>query len=151
MGSSREAILLETTPKVSWQGTVIGAQPRIRLLRSFDQRNHTYLGYSLHLSGTVGNCGGEFTVGIGKAAQAKHEFRAGDVVSGASLPVADSRKEVVEFYKTSRLKLISRGSSRSGSSGATIRRCVNSIGGEYPSGLIKPRAERPATEGVHTA
>ena len=35
--------------------------------------------------------------------------------------------------------------------GATIRRCVNSIGGEYPSGLIKPRAERPATEGVHTA
>ena len=34
---------------------------------------------------------------------------------------------------------------------ATIRRCVNSIGGEYPSGLIKPRAERPATEGVHTA
>ena len=65
----------------------------------------------------MGNCGGEFTVGIGKAAQAKHEFRAGDVVSGASLPVADSRKEVVEFYKTSRLKLISRGSSRSGSSG----------------------------------
>ena len=24
--------------------------------------------------------------------------------------------------------------------GATIRRCVNSIGGEYPSGLIKQRA-----------
>ena len=38
-----------------------------------------------------------------------------------------------------------------GPRGATIRRCVNSIGGEYPSGLIKPRAERPATEGVHTA
>ena len=33
--------------KLNWQGTVIGVQPRIRLLRSFDERSHTYLGLCL--------------------------------------------------------------------------------------------------------
>jgi len=94
--------------KVSWQGRVVAIQPRIRLLRSFDQRGHVYLGYCLFLTGSVGDHAGEFSVGIGKAAQAKHQFRAGDVVRGTSSPVADSRIETVAFYKTSRLKLISR-------------------------------------------
>ena len=48
-------------------------------------------------------------VGIGKAAQAKHLFRVGDVVKGESQAVADPRTEPVEFYKTSGLRLIERG------------------------------------------
>lgn len=94
--------------RVSWQGRVVAVQPRIRLLRSFDQRSHVYLGYCLFLSGSVGERGGEFSVGIGKSAQAKHQFQSGDVVSGTSSPVADTRIEIVAYYKTSRLKLISR-------------------------------------------
>lgn len=39
---------------IPWQGTILGVQPRIRLTRSFDERTHTYLGYALHLDGTVG-------------------------------------------------------------------------------------------------
>ena len=65
------------TDKLSWQGIVLSVQPRIRLLRSFDERSHAYLGFALRLFGTVAGEDREFTVGIGKAAQAKHEFRRG--------------------------------------------------------------------------
>ena len=50
----------------------------------------------------------EFSVGIGQAAQAKHKFQAGDVLSGRVEPVADPKMEPVEFYKASGLKIIER-------------------------------------------
>ena len=31
--------------KLTWQGTLVSVQPRIRLTRSFDERTHSYLGY----------------------------------------------------------------------------------------------------------
>lgn len=91
-----------------WEGVLIAVQPRIRLLRSFDERSHSYLGYSLHLCGTIGDTDSEFFVGIGKAAQAKHAFRAGDMLLGRSQPVADPRLEHVSFYKTAGLVLSTR-------------------------------------------
>jgi len=63
---------------------------------------HT-LGYALRLAGAIGDQRGEFLVGIGSGTQAKHRFRAGDVVQGESVPVADPRTEPVDFYKTVRL------------------------------------------------
>ena len=94
--------------KTAWQGALISVQPRIRLIRSFDQRSHSYLGYTLRVQGTIGGEEREFLVGIGKAAHAKHQFRAGDVVSGKAVPVADDKTESVEFYKASGLKIIER-------------------------------------------
>lgn len=94
--------------KLLWQGTVIVVQPRIRLTRSFDQRYHSYVGYMLCIQGQIGGDEGEFLVGIGKAAQAKHQFRVGDRVSGRSEPVADPKLEPVDYYKTASLKLIQR-------------------------------------------
>lgn len=94
--------------KLSWQGVLASVQPRIRLLRSFDQRSHSYLGYMLRINGVIDGQELEFLVGIGKGAQAKHEFRVGDVVSGQCEPVQDSRTEAVEFYKVSKLKLLGR-------------------------------------------
>jgi hypothetical protein len=94
--------------KLSWLGRIISVQPRIRLTRSFDERSHTYLGYALRVQGTIGDESREFLVGIGKGAHAKHKFQAGDIVSGVSGPVADSRLEAVEFYKTSGLKVLER-------------------------------------------
>ncbi|MFC1978231.1 hypothetical protein ACFLWS_08255 [Chloroflexota bacterium] len=79
-------------------------------MRSFDERSHTYLGYSLRLRGKIDRHGDDFLVGIGKAAQAKHEFRTGDLISGVSRAVTDSRMEPVDYYKTSRLKLLERSS-----------------------------------------
>ena len=76
--------------KIGWQGTLLAVQPRISLLRSFDQRSHSYLGYALRVQGTIGEDEREFTVGIGKAAEAKHKFRAGDVVSGKAVPATSS-------------------------------------------------------------
>ena len=94
--------------KLEWQGVLIAIQPRIRLLRSFSERSHSYLGYSLRLRGTIGSTEGEFLVGIGKAAQAKHAFRVGDTIRGRSEPDADSRIETVSYYKTACLDLASR-------------------------------------------
>ena len=96
------------TEKMNWQGTLISVQPRIRLLRSFDQRNHSYLGYALRIQGRIGDEEREFLVGIGKGAQAKHIFQAGDIASGQCLPVEDDRLETVEFYKVSKLKVVNK-------------------------------------------
>jgi hypothetical protein len=95
--------------KSSWQGQIISIQPRIRLLRSFDQRNHNYLGYALQVKGKIDGNEREFLIGIGKVAQEKHQFRIGDVVKGESHPVLDHRLEVVELYKTSKLEIVKRG------------------------------------------
>ena len=91
--------------KSEWSGTIIGVQPRIRLLRSFDERSHTYLGYALHVEGEVDGSSCAFTVGIGQGAQDKHAFRVGDAVSGLGLPPADPRKETLSLYKVSGLKV----------------------------------------------
>jgi len=96
-------------PTIPWQGIVLAIQPRIRLTRSFDERTHTYLGYALRLDGTIGERRGEFLLGIGTGTQAKHRFRAGDVLQGQSQPVADPRSEPVDYYKTVRLELLGRG------------------------------------------
>ena len=94
--------------KLNWEGTIIGVQPRIRLTRSFDERYHTYLGYSLRIQGQLDNEPGEFLIGIGKAAQAKHQFQVGDKISGRSAPIANPKLETVEYYKTAGLKIIQR-------------------------------------------
>ena len=94
--------------KLPWSGHIISIQPRIRLTRSFDERYHSYLGYRLLIDGNINNEVCEFSIGVGKAAHQKHQFQIGDEVSGESFPVADKQKEPVEFYKTSRLKVISR-------------------------------------------
>jgi hypothetical protein len=83
-------------------------QPRIRLTRSFDQRHHSYLGYVLVVRGAVAGEAREFTIGIGKSAQVKHAFRAGDEVSGQALAVANPEMEPVAFYKVSALKVLAR-------------------------------------------
>lgn len=94
--------------KIEWKGVVMSVQPRIRLLRSFDQRSHSYLGYVLRVRGTMEDEEREFLVAMGKAAQEKHWFRIGDRVSGTSEPVRDNRLEVAELYKTSKLNVIER-------------------------------------------
>lgn len=53
--------------KLCWKGKVTGVQPRIRLLRSFDQRNHNYLGYVLRVNGSIGDEEREFLVGMGRS------------------------------------------------------------------------------------
>jgi len=50
--------------KVSWSGKIISVQPRIRFTRSFDQRTHSYLGYTLTVQGLVGGEVQTFKVGI---------------------------------------------------------------------------------------
>ena len=92
--------------KVSWHGVILAIQPRIRLLRSFDQRSHSYLGYVMCHQGTIAGEVREFVVAIGEGAQTKHQFQAGDEVSGEGVPVPDSRTETAELYKVSRLQVL---------------------------------------------
>jgi hypothetical protein len=96
--------------KIPWGGRVVGIQPRIRLLRSFDEVSHSYLGYVLEIEGTLGDQREiRFQIAIGEGAQGKHAFRPGDEVSGTSSPVEIPALEVAPYYKTSGLVVHSRG------------------------------------------
>ena len=77
--------------KVEWEGEVLSVQPRIRLLRSFDERSHSYLGYVLRVRGILDGEAKEFVAAVGKGAHEKHRFCVGDQVSGKGVPVADPR------------------------------------------------------------
>lgn len=94
--------------KIDWQGRIVSVQPRILLTRSFDERSHSYLGYSLVLEGDAGGEWREVSVGVGKATQARHAFRVGDLVSGQAVPVTDRRVQPVELYRASRLSVLER-------------------------------------------
>jgi hypothetical protein len=93
------------TEKLSWSGEITSVQPRIRLLRSFDQRSHTYLGYAIRLRGEISGDEREFWLGLGKAAHEKHRLEVGDQATGLAEPVPDPRLEPVEFYRVSRFRV----------------------------------------------
>jgi hypothetical protein len=67
--------------KFIFKGTITSIQPRIRLTRSFDEASHTYLGYAIKIAGTIDNQEtissnqNIFSIGIGKAAQAKFNYK----------------------------------------------------------------------------
>jgi hypothetical protein len=100
--------MIGSPTKIDWSGDVLAAQPRIRLTRSFDQRSHTYLGYTLRVRGRLADETREFVVALGKAAQERHQFRVGDRVSGKGQYVFDPRAETADVYKVSALKMLER-------------------------------------------
>ncbi len=95
--------------KLIFSGKVISIQPRIRLTRSFDEASHAYLGYAIKMTGTIDGDERDFSIGIGKAAQAKFNFKVNDIISGACLPVLDPDMEPVDYYKVSKLSKILEG------------------------------------------
>jgi len=95
--------------KLFWSGRITGIQPRIRLMRSFDERHHSYLGYVLRIDGECGDQRGEFLVAVGKAAHEKHQFCVGMEVSGRAVPVPDPRLETAGFYKASAIRVLKNG------------------------------------------
>jgi hypothetical protein len=95
--------------KFQFIGTITSIQPRIRLTRSFDEASHTYLGYAIKIAGTIDNLETTFSIGIGKAAQAKFNFKVNDIISGECLPVPDPDMEPVDFYKVSKLARVVEG------------------------------------------
>ena len=97
------------TSKLTFSGMVLSVQPRIRLLRSFDEVSHQYSGYALRLRGMLGTEERDFSVGIGKAAHAKLQFRVGDKVIGEGEPVTNHDLENADLYKASKLKVLERG------------------------------------------
>ena len=96
----------KSSEKISWSGRVVAVQPRIRLLRSFDERSHSYLGYVLCIDGTCGGQAGEFLIAVGKGKHEKHRFHTGMELSGYSVPIEDPRKETAALYKTSGIKVV---------------------------------------------
>ncbi len=92
-------------PKLAWSGRVVAVQPRIRLMRSFDEWHHSYQGYVLRIDGRCGDHTGEFLIAVGKGAHEKHRFCVGMDLSSFSIPVDDPRLETAGFYKTSGIKI----------------------------------------------
>jgi hypothetical protein len=95
--------------KSTFTGQITSIQPRIRLTRSFDEASHTYLGYAIKIAGTIYAEETTFSIGIGKAAQAKFNFKVNDIISGACLPVPDPDMEPVDYYKVSKLAKVAEG------------------------------------------
>ena len=98
--------------RLDWSGRVVAVQPRIRLMRSFDERHHSYQGYVLRIDGRCGDHTGEFLIAVGKGAHEKHRFCVGMDLSGFSIPVDDPRLEAAGFYKTSGIKICKEGRNR---------------------------------------
>jgi hypothetical protein len=92
--------------KLTWHGRLESIQPRISLLRSFDQSSHSYLGYVLSVDGVVADEERRFTVAVGKAAHEKYGFKAGNLMQGQCAIVENIHKEIAEFYKASGLKVL---------------------------------------------
>ena len=94
--------------KISFEGRILGVQPRIRLTRSFDQRHHSYLGYMLRINGSIGGETGDFVIGIGKETELKYGIQADDNIRGKCAHVEDPRLESVMFYKVSAIEIYNR-------------------------------------------
>ena len=102
--------MLEKSQKSRFEGTIITVKARIRLLRSFDQVNHAYLGYTLVMEAVVdGQEWKNLRVAIGQKSHEKNRFRIGDVISGEALPIENPQKEWADLYKVSNLHIIKRG------------------------------------------
>jgi hypothetical protein len=99
---------LEPTPrvKIPWSGHLLAVQPRIRLIRSFDRRYHSYQGYVLRIEGKCGGEAGQFLIAVGKGAHKKHQFQKGMELSGVSTPVEDEQREVAGLYRTSAIIIL---------------------------------------------
>ena len=95
--------------KIAWTGRLLGVQPRIRLIRSFDERHHEYKGFVLRVDGFMGGEAGTFSVAVGPSVHDRYEPKAGDRVEGVCLPVADARKEEADYYKVSGFRVTERG------------------------------------------
>jgi hypothetical protein len=95
--------------KVAWSGTITAVQPRIRLTRSFDERSHTYLGFVLRIEGTRAGVDMEFRVGVGSGAHARYQFRIGNYVEAVGHRVANSRLEIADIHRVSKLRVLRRG------------------------------------------
>lgn len=94
--------------KSTFIDTIISIQPRIRLTKSFDEASHTYLGYDIKSENNLDDQQTIFSIGIGKAAHAKHQFKVNDIISAECLSIPEPDMELVRFYKLSKLKVISR-------------------------------------------
>lgn len=71
--------------KTAWSGRVVAVQPRIRLMRSFDQGSHGRLGYVFRIEGTCGGQTRQVLVAVGEGAHEKHRFHAGMELHGLHL------------------------------------------------------------------
>jgi hypothetical protein len=96
--------------KLHFTGLITAVKPRIRLMRSFDQKHHTYMGYVLVLNAQVDdNEWNDLRVALGQKTHEKHQFRIGDKISGEAHHIVNSETEWADLYKVSKLKVISRG------------------------------------------
>lgn len=96
--------------KVKFEGAITAVKARIRLIRSFDEVSHAYLGYTLFMDAIVdGKQWDDLRVAVGQKTHEKNRFRIGDCISGEAVPIENPQQECADLYKVSSLKIINRG------------------------------------------
>ena len=100
LSGTRLTVSTKKMAKTAITGRILSVQPRIRLLRSFDQRQHNYPGYALLIESGAS----QFWVGVGPAAHAKYRFCAGGIFSAEVESVANAELEIVDYYKAAKIR-----------------------------------------------
>ncbi len=96
--------------KVKFEGKITVVKARIRLIRSFNEVSHAYLGYTLIMNAIVNRKQwNDLRVAVGQKTHEKHRFRIGDHISGETALIEKPKQEWADFYKVSGLKIINRG------------------------------------------
>jgi hypothetical protein len=92
--------------KLKFAGVLLSVQPRIRLTRSFDQRSHEYLGYTLLVDGTIDGQPRTFTVGVGPGAHVKFQFCVGGSISGEGVRLEVGDENALDVYRVSKVRYV---------------------------------------------
>ncbi len=95
--------------KLVFEGKITAVQPWIKLIRSFDESYHFYLGYVLWLTGILDGREGEFSVGVDETLFCEHGFKVNDVASGECSPSRNPDIDLVQYEEVSNLSKISVG------------------------------------------
>ncbi len=95
--------------KFKFEGIITAVKARIRLIRSFNEISHAYLGYILVMDAVVDSKEWPFLrIAVGQKTHEKFQFRAGDSITGEALPLENPKQEWADLYKVSGLRLIER-------------------------------------------
>lgn len=96
--------------KAKFEGRITAVKTRIRLIRSFNEVSHAYLGYMFVMNATVdGKEWNDLRVAVGQKTHEKNCFRIGDHISGEAMPREITEQEWADIYKISGLEFINRG------------------------------------------
>jgi hypothetical protein len=97
----------------TWQGTLQGIQPHVRLFRVYDVPTwDEYIGFVLLMSGWFAGEAEDYRIGVRRLTLTKHDLRVGDELAARSAPPDPTEHDIVDGLGARQLKVLKRGPRR---------------------------------------